>query len=254
MEHIDDVVKGIAQPKGGLIPLEDLSVTTYDDGKKIYEMNLPPHIVSITVRSLARQWMGIPYHEVFHTASEGMLICEQEGKIKSADEVWERLYEQYHDEVSDRIAVATQLAMYHTVVRGGIRLFHQVPLPDDSTRKDIGMMTNRTVKFLRSEGPIRTDVSYLPMICDMVDGMTVDVLTRHGAIFLSLSSKAPSRTDILKAIITVLSGIRYKGMFEQTYFIIFYNPKLNQSWKLPFSSINQHTMDALSPIIKKYRG
>ena len=250
MKKYNDIyfANNVKQPKGGYLKEDIIFATHYDDGISLdYKDDIDQETINIAVSSLSKYILSNSpissfklsllgakayafaryrnYHEKYQSILNGLSLLN--GLTKQS------------------IYVAINLAQFARLIDKTNRPSTIKDLrPSNALFDAITVMVNRTVRYLRTVGPVgKINFDYIDSKPLIIDTAYLDFLTRTSLWDLSFSSSTPTEGERMRLL---LHYIMFKHVNESNYFsfnkIGLFNPITNSSYEISLSDIKSDTL------------
>ena len=268
MSSVTKRIKEIKQPYGGYVPLSDFSVVDLTDGCILNEKeNLHTSIIGMTVDYMTRFITGTDKNEAFQISLTGAQIAVEMGK-KNYLKVAEQLLDGITGLDDNSIVNACKLTTFdvwkrNTMLAPISKSYNEIK-PDKYTIKNIQILIERSVNFLKKYGPITNEGftfeppnlnenDYRQMIkshkgtfggyTSVVSDGDGDFLTKDTLWDFKVSKSKPTSKHTLQLLMYWIMG-QHSGqeIFKSINRIGIFNPRLNKVYLLDMKKVSSETI------------
>ncbi len=228
-------IKDIQQPRLGYIPVADLNTVEYFDWHRIKKIDsYYKPIQGMAVDYLTRFMNGTSKHIAFQISLMGAEKVDELDKAKRLLDTIKGL-----DEKS--ILAACQLVGYDVAFRRGPQYFTPVEriIPDKKVIQNIVVLVNRSLAFLKKNGPVVLDgFTFEGGYNNVIDSGDGDYLTADTLWDFKVSESKPEINHTLQVLVYYILGIHsIHKEFQTIKKLGIYNPELNASYTISLSEI-----------------
>ena len=244
-------IKKISQPRLGYIPIADLNVAEYFDDCRIEKIDSYfSSIQGLAVDYLTRFMNGTAKQTAFKISLMG---AEKVDELEKAKALLNRI--KGLDEKS--IHAACQLVGYDVAFRAGPRYFTSVEniAPDKSVVQNIVGLVNRSIAFLKKNGPVILDgFTFEGGYNDVISSGDGDFLTADTLWDFKVSESKPKINHTLQILVYYILGIHsVHKEFKSIKNLGIYNPELNIAYTISLSDISDEVFYNVSRDVIGYR-
>lgn len=243
---ISQRAKTYEQPRYGFVPIGDMRVQQFRDGRVLAEReSLQPWIVNEVVKRLVEVELGFDVEDVFKASLVGAQKLSDED-LESA-----RHFVSVVSGVDDKSIEGTcQLVAYSSFVEIGERAYQiaSSSFADEDTFKNIRIMVQRSKAFFAENGPvILSGFDVEGGYTDTVSRGKGDFLT-DGAIWdYRASANVPDSSDSLRVLMQYLMGLRsVHPEFQRVTRIGMFNPRRYEARVIRVAAIQAATINAVN--------
>jgi hypothetical protein len=241
----------VSQPRGGYVNPRTLRVQypngTGPESLDHHSENVSPILVGLAVDYLTRVATGGYPPDTFRVSLRGARRIGPDALSRAEADVSGMTAGQVD---AGTIAAALRLSSFDVAVRNDPALYRPdaQTTPDAMTTRRIGMMVDRSVSFVASQGGITlAGFTFLGGYTDTVDSGDADFATPGVLWDLKVSAAAPTSKQTLQLLIYYLLG---QHAFEDELTILdemgIFNPRLNTAWRVRADSIPAATIAEVS--------
>lgn len=251
MFSVTERIKNVKQPRLGYIPPRELKATEYFDKHKIKKIDSAyKTIQGMAVDYLTRFMNGTPKHIAFQISLMGAK------KVDELDNAYKLLNNiKGLDAVS--IHNACQLVGYDVAYRRGKFYYKPVDrlLPDKRMVQNIVILVNRSLAFLKNNGPVVSDgFTFEDGYNKVISSGDGDYLTQDTLWDFKVSEEEPKIDHTLQLLVYYILGIHSKyPEFQKIKKLGIYNPELNTAYTISLSCISDETFYNVSRDVIGYR-
>lgn len=244
-------IKKISQPRLGYIPIADLNVAEYFDDCRIEKIDSYfSSIQGLAVDYLTRFMNGTAKQTAFKISLMG---AEKVDELEKAKALLNRI--KGLDEKS--IHAACQLVGYDVAFRAGPRYFTSVEniAPNKSVVQNIVGLVNRSIAFLKKNGPVILDgFTFEGGYNDVISSGDGDFLTADTLWDFKVSESKPKINHTLQILVYYILGIHsVHKEFKSIKNLGIYNPELNIAYTISLSDISDEVFYNVSRDVIGYR-
>lgn len=232
-------IKNVRQPRLGYIPPGELKATEYFDKHKIKKIDSAyKTIQGMAVDYLTRFMNGTPKHTAFQISLMGAKqVDELDNAYKLLNNIKELNAVSIHN--------ACQLVGYDVAYRRGKSYYTPVDriLPDKQMVQNIVILVNRSLAFLKNNGPVVSDgFTFEGGYNKVISSGDGDYLTKDTLWDFKVSEAEPTRYHTLQLLVYYILGIHsIHPEFQKIKKLGIFNPELNTAYTISLSSISDET-------------
>lgn len=243
-------IKNVKQPYGGYLRPRDFhkhqlineeELLEYEDGN--------PSLIGLTVDYLTRYSLTKNVHEVFKIAALG---AKKVGEIDTCIDLLDKV--NGLDKTS--IENAYKLSAFDSVFRAGPATYKPINSIsiDENTIKNIGIMVNRSLSFIKQYGPIvKSGFTFEGGYTSIVSSGDGDFLTNDTLWEFKVISSSPKKEHTLQLIMYYLMGKKsIHKEFDNISKIGIYNPRFNIAYTYEISNMPKETLEIISSEVIGY--
>lgn len=237
-------IKDIRQPRSGYIPVADLNSVKYFDWHRIKKIDsYYKPIQGMAVDYLTRFMNGTPKQIAFQISLKGAEKVDELDNAKKLLGIIKGL-----DEKS--ILATCQLVGYDVAVRRDPSFFTSVEkiIPDKKVIHNIIVLVNRSLSFLKKNGPVVFDgFTFEGGYNDVIDSGDGDYLTADTLWDFKVSEVKPEINHTLQVLVYYILGIHsIHKEFQTIKKLEIYNPELNIAYTISLSDISDEVFYSVS--------
>ncbi len=234
----------VRQPEKGYIPLKTLNVKEYFDDLKINKIDSAfKSIQGMAVDYLTRYMSGTPKNIAFQISLKG---AENVDELDKAN----MLLSKITGLDADSICAACQLVGYDVAYRYNPKYFNpkKIIIPNKKTIQNIVVLVNRSVKFLKNNGPIIMDgFTFEGGYNEVISSGDGDYLTTDTLWDFKVSKYNPDTSHTLQILIYYILGVHsIHPEFQSIKKLGIFNPELNKSYSICLSDIPDEVFQSVS--------
>ena len=239
-------IRAIQQPTEGYIPVSAMCVKRYKDNFSLNgKENIPASNVGLTVDYLTRFRVTGSVEEAFDISILGAkILFHNYGMRKEFMHCLELL----ESVKTGDISAAVQLTTYDDVYRAGIIELPKLS-PDAATIKNIEIMVNRGVNFLKhSSSEIKTGMTFEGGYTDIVVNGDCDYLTDNSLIDFKVLRGNVTKNHTLQILMYHLMGLHsiHSSEFQKVKWLTLFNPRKNIVYYINVMRISEAIMKEVS--------
>ena len=243
-------IKNIRQPRSGYIPVADLNSVEYFDRHRIEKIDsYYKPIQGMAVDYLTRFMNGTPKHDAFQISLMGAEKVDELDNAKKLLGIIKGL-----DEKS--ILSTCQLVGYDVAFRRGPKYFTPVEkiIPDKKVIQNIIVLVNRSLAFLKKNGPVVFDgFTFEGGYNDVISSGDGDYLTADTLWDFKVSEAKPEINHTLQILVYYILGIHsIHKEFQTIKKLGIYNPELNTAYTISLSNISDEVFYNVSKDVIGY--
>lgn len=238
-------IKAIQQPAGGYIPVSAMSIKQYRD---IFSLNsrenIPANYVGLTVDYLTRFRVTGNVEEAFDIPILGAKILFNYYGMREESLHCSKLLESVK---TGDISAAVQLTTYDDVYRAGIIDLPKLS-PDAATIKNIEIMVNRGVSFLKRFSEIKTGLTFASGYTNIVVNGDCDYVTDNSLIDFKVLRGNVTNNHTLQILMYHLMGLHsiHSSEFQKVKWLALFNPRKNVVYYINVRRIPEVVIDEVS--------
>lgn len=220
--------RSFPQPHGGLLPVSAFDRVGLGDRRPLYPCeSMPADLVGLCVDYLTRLVRGDDSRVVFSAPLAGARLAGEADRA-------EGLLEGIHGVDDGSVRAAALLVDYDSAGRRGAAVWRRRnPRADGVTVWNIRRMVARSVRFLRTAGPVVWDgFSFDGAGAGLVTGGSGDFLTVDGLWDMKTSRYAPTPVYTLQVLSYWRLGLRsvHAEPYRRVRRLGIWNPRLDAAW------------------------
>lgn len=238
MTTVTGRVKEVKQPHGGYLPIQQMTVTKYDDGVMLHPYeNTAPQLVGLAVDYLTRVMLGDNPAKAFDVSLYGLMIAE---KLKMKLSMYPTHIPD--DLSSESIRNAVIMASYDAIYRASPTAYRAPTLPNNQTIENIRQMVKRSVSFFSEEHQIvRSGFTFEGAYTDIIRAGDGDMLTEKGLWDMKVLRGQLTSQHSLQLLIYWRMGLRsIHPEFKRVDTLGFFNPRKNEATTIPVTEIPEN--------------
>lgn len=276
-------IAAIKQPYGGYIKPSNFEQTIVNDGSTLNpEENIHASLIGMAVDYLSRYMTGSDIKDAFHISLNGSIIAEKYGLDGSFDSaaVYAARIRKCLDDTS--IICACKLVSFDVWVRNILEAplakRHDVIDPDKYTIENIRIMVERSVRFIKTYGPVTKDgFNFLPENANQKDIKTFtekclrgkkavlggytntvdsgdgDFLTADTLWDFKVSKSKPTSKHTLQLLMYLIMGLHSgRDEFMDISKLGIFNPRLNCVYRYDVYKIPDEVIKEVEDIVIGY--
>lgn len=241
MASVVNRIRGITQPRGGYLKLNDFEEIILSDTAELMPCeNIHASLIGIVVDYLTRYISGAPSKEAFKIPLIGARIIDEEkkatdllGKIGGLDD--------------ESIFCACKLAGYDVCYRAGKQHYKPVDeiVADQNTISNIRLMVNRSLHFMSIYGPvIKEGFTFDGGYSQVITSGDGDFLTKDTLWDFNVTKNKPNPAKRLQLLVYYLMGKRsIHPEFQNITKLGIYNPRLNIVYLIEVAHISPEIIE-----------
>ena len=242
-------IKAIKQPAGGYIPVSALSVKQYRDNFSLNtKENIPANYVGLTVDYITRFRVTSDVQKAFDISILGAKILFHNYRMNKE---FLHCLELLEAVKTGDISAAVQLTTYDDVYRAGIIDLPKLS-PDVATIKNIEIMVNRGVSFLKRFSEIKTGLTFEGGYTNVVVNGDCDYVTDNALIDFKVLRGNVTNNHTLQILMYYLMGLHsiHSSEFQKVKWLALFNPRKNvihyvNVRRIPEAVINEVSRDII---------
>jgi len=234
MTSVTGRIKQIKQPRGGYLPIKQMSVQKYDGADLHPHENTQPSLVGLAVDYLTRVMLGDKPVTAFAPSIHGLADAEGLGMTLS---VYPDAMPTDLSGVSIRNAII--FASFDSIFRAGPHTYRPPTLPDKETTENIRRMVERSVTFFTDVYPATANgFDFEGGYTDLVSSGDGDFLTRTGLWDMKVLRGNLTSNHSLQLLMYWRMGLRsIHDVFQDIRTLGFYNPRKNEATTIDIADI-----------------
>lgn len=257
MLSVTQRIKSVSQPKGGYVPSNLFRAHKIDDGNTVSDVEpVFSPIQGLAVDYLTRFMLSGNKQQAFDISIRGAVLLD---RLNNNNNEYIHIMSMLKnvnglDDIS--IVNVCNIVEYDTVYRIGAKYYKSnVVAPSDDVIKNIRIMVNRTISFLKKVGPVIADgFNFDGGYTALVNKGDGDFLTNEYLIDLKVSKSNFSSEWSLQLLMYYLLGIHSKHQFFQSIkYLCIFNPNKNECMTARIDDISNEVKYKVSHDVLGYK-
>ena len=254
MTTVKSRAEEVKQPRGGYLKPSQFEVISIDDGRVLGDENLSAGIVGLAVDYLTRAVLGTPVEEAFSVSVMGYCVysLQPQNQYNLLCEDIDSILARIRGLDDESIIAACEAVQYDGWYRNPCAMaaygYSELRYPDDDTIRNIRIMVERCVAYLRENGPVtKTGFDFKPRgYTRIVGNGDGDVLTANGLWDLKTNKTRPNSKQTLQLLMYWIMG-QHSGqkMFRNARYIGLINPRLGVVYRFDMNEMDEEIISVV---------